>query len=236
MLELENVSYYHNVYRVFHRSKKQILSHVCLRIEYGKNYAIMGKSGSGKSTLAQIMCGLLKPQVDECGVRGAVRFQGKDLSLGSLESRRGFYSQVQMLFQDSIGSLNPRLSCYENVIEPLLYLGTSAQARERVVAMLNKVGLDECILDKSVAMISGGEAQRICLVRALLLNPRILILDESLSGLDYELCFEVLDMLMRWQAQTQASIVAITHDEKIALSLCGRIALVENGSLKDLAP
>lgn len=234
MLELENVSFYHRTYRVFSKSEKQILSHISLRIESGRNYAIMGNSGCGKSTLAQIMCGILSPSLDELGQVGQVRFDGAKLNLSSLAQRRSFYSQVQMLFQDSISSLNPRFSCYENILEPLLYLGAGQrkeQIDKRIVELCQKLGLPKDILGKSVAMISGGEAQRICLIRALLLEPRILILDESLSGLDYELCDEVLEFLREWQGESGASVVLITHDENIALRFCEKVYLLEQGKL-----
>ncbi len=281
MLELENVSFYHRTYRVFSKSEKQILSHISLRIESGRNYAIMGNSGCGKSTLAQIMCGILSPSLDELGQVGQVHFDGAKLNLSSLAQRRSFYSQVQMLFQDSISSLNPRFSCYENILEPLLYLGagqtkeqiqsrmerlcqklglpkeildksvamisgyenilepllylgagqTKEQIQSRMERLCQKLGLPKEILDKSVAMISGGEAQRICLIRALLLEPRILILDESLSGLDYELCDEVLEFLREWQGESGASVVLITHDENIALRFCEKVYLLEQGKL-----
>ena len=234
MLELENISFYHRTYRVFSKSEKQILSHISLRIESGRNYAIMGNSGCGKSTLAQIMCGILSPSLDELGQVGQVRFDGARLNLSSPAQRRSFYSQVQMLFQDSISSLNPRFSCYENILEPLLYLGagqTKEQIQSRMEGLCQKLGLPKEILDKSVAMISGGEAQRICLIRALLLNPRILILDESLSGLDYELCDEVLAFLREWQGESRASVVLITHDENIALRFCEKVYVLEQGKL-----
>lgn len=234
MLELENVSFYHRTYRVFSKSEKQILSHISLKIESGTNYAIMGNSGCGKSTLAQIMCGILSPSLDELGQVGQVHFDGVRLNLSQLSQRRSFYSQVQMLFQDSISSLNPRFSCYENILEPLLYLGagqTKEQIQSRMERLCQKLGLPKEILDKSVAMISGGEAQRICLIRALLLEPRILILDESLSGLDYELCDEVLAFLREWQGESGASVVLITHDENIALRFCEKVYLLEQGKL-----
>lgn len=234
MLELENVSFYHRTYRVFSKSEKQILSHISLKIESGTNYAIMGNSGCGKSTLAQIMCGILSPSLDELGQVGQVHFDGARLNLSQLSQRRSFYSQVQMLFQDSISSLNPRFSCYENILEPLLYLGagqTKEQIQSRMEGLCQKLGLPKEILDKSVAMISGGEAQRICLIRALLLNPRILILDESLSGLDYELCDEVLAFLREWQGESRASVVLITHDENIALRFCEKVYVLEQGKL-----
>ena len=236
MLELENISFYHRTYRVFYKSEKQILSHISLKIESGRNYAIMGNSGCGKSTLAQIMCGILSPSLDELGQVGQVRLNGKALHLNELSQRRNFYSQVQMLFQDSISSLNPRFSCYENILEPFLYLRAGQrkeQIDKRIVELCQKLGLPKDILGKSVAMISGGEAQRICLIRALLLNPRILILDESLSGLDYELCDEVLAFLREWQGESRASVVLITHDENIALRFCEKVYLLEQGKLRN---
>ncbi|TLD96610.1 ATP-binding cassette domain-containing protein [Helicobacter jaachi] len=239
MLDFINVSYAYRSYRLFRSHKKEVLRHINFTLESGTNLAIMGPSGSGKSTLAQIACGLLRPSVDEHRAKGEVRFNGKTLNLRSLSARRAFYSQVQILFQDSLGSLNPYFSCYENLIEPLIYLQKyRSQSKAHLYELLEIFGLSKDVLHKNVAMISGGQAQRICLIRALLVNPQLLILDESTSGLDYELCLEVIDFLKRWSKESSAdskrSILLITHDAFVAQSLCDEIKTIHNGHLQAL--
>ncbi|MCX2716436.1 ATP-binding cassette domain-containing protein [Helicobacter sp. MIT 21-1697] len=237
MLRLCNVSYQYKSYRFFSTTQKAVLKHISLNLCAGESLAIMGASGCGKSTLAQIACGLLTPTRDELGQVGKVYVNEQLLNLNSLRARRLFYAQVQILFQDAIGSLNPRLNCFENLIEPLLYLRGIAykDCLKYIEPLLERVGLHTEILDKNVAMISGGEAQRICLIRALLVNPKLLILDESTSGLDYELCLEVIAFLKAWQKQHKSAILLITHDKHIAQKLCENLKYIKNGALCDLA-
>ncbi len=236
MLKLCNVSYQYKSYRFFHTMQKSVLKHISLHICMGESLAIMGASGCGKSTLAQIACGLLNPTRDELGQVGKVYFDNQPLRLHSLRARRLFYAQVQILFQDAIGSLNPRLNCFENLIEPLIYLrgGTYKDSLKDIESLLETLGLQREILEKNVAMISGGEAQRICLMRALLVNPKLLILDESTSGLDYELCLEVITFLKAWQKQHKSAILLITHDKYIAQKLCENLKVIEDGKLCDI--
>ncbi len=228
MLELCNVSYYYTSYRGFAAYKHYVLRHIDLKLEVGQNIAIMGKSGCGKSTLAKIACGLLRPQRDEAGAVGEVRLHSVPINICNLSFRRAFCAQVQILFQDSIGSLNPHFTCLENCLEPLVYLKAceKKEAIERIYMLMEDLALPKDILFKQVGMISGGEAQRICLVRALSIKPRVLILDESTSGLDYELSLHIMDYLKRWQRGNKSAIMLISHDEHIARGLCGRVYMM----------
>ena len=235
MLKLCDVSYQYKSYRFFKTTQNNVLKHISLELNEGESLAIKGESGCGKSTLAQIACGLLSPTLDELGHRGEVYFNNQPLKLSSIHQRRLFYTQVQILFQDSIGSLNPRLSCLENLIEPLIYLrGTTYKENlKHIESLLETLGLQREILEKNVAMISGGEAQRICLIRALLVEPKLLILDESTSGLDYELCLEVIAFLKEWQKEQNRTILLITHDEAVAKRLCNNVCVMNaQGELK----
>lgn len=236
MLRLCNVSFYYTTYRLFSTYKKQVLRHVNLELTANSSLAIMGKSGSGKSTLAKIICGLLQPNIDENGALGEVKFYSKALQIDSLEARRRFYAEVQILFQDCIGSLNPHFTCLENCFEPLTYLTNCSkdEGMERIRALSSDLGLPTGVLDKQISSISGGEAQRICLIRALSIMPKILILDESLSGLDYELSTAVIGFLKRWQRQNNGSILLITHNENIAYALCDSVRILnDNGNLQE---
>ena len=228
MLEFKNVSYAYTTYRVFATRTKPVLRHINLHLPSNQSLAIMGASGCGKSTLAKIACGLLQPSKDENGAVGEVRYESHPLSLGTLSQRRAFYKQVQILFQDCIGSLNPYFTCLENCLEPLKYLSTYKKEEhiERLCALAQDVALPQDILFKQVGMISGGEAQRICLIRALSVEPKLLILDENTSGLDYELSLAILDYLKNWRERTKASILLITHDDEVAYNLCENVRIM----------
>ena len=129
-------------------TQNNVLKHISLELNEGESLAIMGKSGCGKSTLAQIACGLLSPTLDELGHRGEVYFNNQPLKLSSIHQRRLFYTQVQILFQDSIGSLNPRLSCLENLIEPLIYLrGTTYKENLKHIESLLETFRKKCSND-----------------------------------------------------------------------------------------
>ncbi|WP_334082966.1 ATP-binding cassette domain-containing protein [Helicobacter typhlonius] len=228
MLELKNVSYSYTSYRLFGTRTKQVLRHINLRMQSHQSLAIMGQSGCGKSTLAKIACGLLHPSKDENGARGVVEYNSALLKLKNIETRRDFYRQVQILFQDCIGSLNPYYSCLENCLESLQYLShlSKEESIARLKALARDLALPEDIFSRQVGSISGGEAQRICLIRALCVEPKLLILDENTSGLDYELSLAVVEYLKQWQKRTGVSILLITHDEEVARRLCDDVRVM----------
>ncbi|WP_233706602.1 ABC transporter ATP-binding protein [Helicobacter marmotae] len=228
MLELRDVSYTYTSYRVFARHTRHILRDISLKLDFNDTLAIMGRSGCGKSTLAKIACGLLTPNVRKDSTQ--VLFCSKPLLLRSLAQRRAFYAQVQILFQDCIGSLNPTLSCVENCLEPLMYLKGihKEQGIEQLRVLAKDLGLSDDILFRQVGGISGGEAQRICLLRALSIEPKLLILDESTSGLDYELAMMIIAYLKQWRLATGASILLITHDDEVAYRLCDRVRIINS--------
>lgn len=229
MLKVCNVSYYYTSYKGIFAQKKYVLERIDLHIKPNMCVGIMGESGGGKSTLAKIVSGILSPKRDVNGQLGEVRFDDKALCLSTLKARRAFYRQVQILFQDSIGSLNPRYSCLENCIEPLSYLTmfNKEDGIARIKYLAQSLDISQDVLSKHVAMISGGEAQRICLIRALSTEPKLLILDESLSGLDYELALNVIDFLRKWQHTHHSSILLITHNVHLARKMCDEIYLLK---------
>ena len=230
-LELEGVSYGVRISRLFGSRYKQILHDVSLRLDSGESLGIMGRSGSGKSTLARVCAGLTH-RSDR--LMGKLKVCGQEVRLNTLAEQRAFYAKVQILLQDSLSSLNPRGSVFDNLCEGLIYLKGVRHRHaqlERIMPLINQLGLGEAALGKSVGMLSGGEAQRVCLARALLLEPRLLILDESLSGLDSELCAEVVEFLQGWQERSGASVMLITHDERLALRFCHKVHVLEQGKL-----
>ena len=168
-----------------------------------------------------------KNNADKCG-------QGNALCLSNLAQRREFYKQVQILFQDPIGSLNPRLTLRESLCVPLRYLLglQDRQAQEaRILPLLARLGLDEGLLDAYPAMLSGGQAARFCLARALLARPKYIILDESTSSLDERVEGEILALLKELQEEEGLGVLLITHSARLARKFCEKIYIMECGEI-----
>ena len=162
------------------------------------------------------------------------RGQGNALCLSNLAERREFYKQVQILFQDPIGSLNPRLTLRESLCVPLRYLLglQDRQAQEsRILPLLARLGLDEGLLDAYPAMLSGGQAARFCLARALLARPKYIILDESTSSLDERVESEILALLKELQEEGGLGVLLITHSARLARKFCEKIYIMECGEI-----
>ncbi|OCP16854.1 MULTISPECIES: dipeptide ABC transporter ATP-binding protein [unclassified Ensifer] len=184
------------------------LKGVSFSVEQGKTLAIVGESGCGKSTLGRILT-LIDPATS-----GELLIDGNkiDITKGDLtpEMRR----KVQIVFQNPYGSLNPRQKIGDILTEPLI-INTKTPAderRERAMAMLKKVGLDERHYNRYPHMFSGGQRQRIAIARALMLNPKLLVLDEPVSALDLSVQAQVLNLLADLQDEFQLTYVFISHD------------------------
>ncbi|WP_395148853.1 ABC transporter ATP-binding protein [uncultured Helicobacter sp.] len=213
ILEAKEICYAYKEYVFLRCVHTPVLHNVHCVLHKGIHTAIVGPSGCGKSTFAKLLSKILTPQ------SGEITLNSKPLHTFGRE----LYTQVQILFQDSLASLNPTLCIFENLIEPLIYLcdirEKSAQLAH-ITPLLTQLSLSDTILWAYPNMLSGGELQRVCLLRALLLKPRILILDESLSGLDFALQLEVIAFLHTLQETT---IICITHDLYLAYRLCKQI-------------
>ena len=160
--------------------------------------------------------------------------QNNALNLANLAQRREFYKQVQILFQDPIGSLNPRLTLRESLCVPLRYLLglQDRQAQEaRILPLLARMGLDEGLLEAYPAMLSGGQAARFCLARALLARPKYIILDESTSSLDERAESEILALLKELQEEEGLGVLLITHSARLARKFCEKIYIMESGEI-----
>ena len=181
---------------------------VNFKVEQGKTLAIVGESGCGKSTLARIIT-MIDPASD-----GELFIDGKkvDIAAGDLtpEMRR----KVQIVFQNPYGSLNPRKKIGDILMEPLV-INTDTPAderRDRAMTMLKKVGLTELHFNRYPHMFSGGQRQRIAIARALMLNPKLLVLDEPVSALDLSVQAQVLNLLADLQDEFKLTYVFISHD------------------------
>ena len=197
----------------------EALLDVSFTLQAGRTLAIAGPSGSGKTTLARCLANLETPS------SGEILFQGMPL-------------EIQLIPQQPAASLNPRFSAAEIVEEPLLIQrrGTAAERRARAAAAFEQVGLSAAALHKSCRHFSGGEKQRLAIARTLVIEPRLIVLDESLTGLDPGLQEQVASLLRDLQARLGLTYIVITHDLALATALAAEIAIMDRGRLVEYAP
>lgn len=214
------------------RPPREVLSEVNLSVAPGESLAVLGRSGSGKSTLMRQLLGLERPS------RGRVLFRGADLRSLDPAQMRAFRAKVQMVFQDSIGAVNPRHSIGRIIAEPLRHLTPlDAGARAAKVAdLLRAVGLCPEDAEKRPAQVSGGQLQRVCIARALATDPSLLVLDEAVSNLDILLQGQIIDLIRSLRDSRGMALVFITHDLRLVRLLCGRVAVMEAGRIVETGP
>lgn len=190
-----------------------ILDDVCLAIDRGGAVAIMGRSGSGKSTLARIVAGLLPPDSGDVLLDGRSRgaFRGR-------RARLAWHRAVQLVQQDTRGSLDPRMRVGAQIEEAMAIhgLGTRAGRRTRAADLMDRVGLPEALADRRPGALSGGQRQRIVIARALALAPRLLVCDEPTSALDDAARERVLGLLEDLRRRDGLGLMIVTHDPHVA--------------------
>lgn len=203
------------------------LKDVSLSIDVGECLTVVGPSGSGKSTLGRLVLGLETPQA------GRISYKGKAYSELKGEAWREARRNIQVVFQNSHGAVNPRFTAEEIVAEPLTYFTElkGSALSEQVAAALGKVGLNPECMGKLPHQFSGGELQRICIARALALSPELVVLDEAVSSLDVLNQSLVLDLLMKIRRETGMAFLFITHDLRIVGKLADSVAIIDKGRL-----
>ncbi|RWZ64450.1 ABC transporter ATP-binding protein [Labedella populi] len=207
-------------------------------IHEGERFGIVGESGSGKSTLLRILSGLDQPTSGEVNVVGTSLRGAKEKDLGEL--RRA----LQIVFQDPMGSLDPRMSVGDIVAEPLLNpanlrsgLAASPAERRRLVAeMLDHVGLPATSVERFPHEFSGGQRQRISIARALVCRPRVLVADEPVSALDVSVRAQVLNLLADLVDEYGLTLVFVSHDLGVVRHLCDRVAVMRDGEIVETGP
>lgn len=182
-------------------------------IHRGETLGVVGESGSGKSTLARVLTGLVKPTAGEVSVGG----------------------KVAMVFQDPLGSLNPRMTVFATVGEALAAAGR-ASGRTEVCEQLELVGLDASQLDKYPHEFSGGQRQRICIARAIAGAPELLICDEAVSALDLSIRSQVLELLRDLKQRLSLSMMFITHDLGVVQHMADRVIVMRGGKIEEEGP
>jgi peptide/nickel transport system ATP-binding protein len=215
-----------------HTEQRIVVEDVSLSIESGETLGLVGESGSGKTTVARMILGLTRPS------RGVVRVDGTDVARATRDQLHRLRRQMQPVFQDPYGALNPRMKVLEIVTEPLLIhrrengAGMDAAARRaKAVELLFNVGLDESALGRYPHEFSGGQRQRINIARALALRPKLLILDEPVSALDVSVGAQIINLLRRLQRDYGLTYLFISHAMPLVRYLSTRIAVMERGRL-----
>lgn len=205
---------------------------VSLDIRAGEAVGLVGESGSGKTTLARSILRLIEP------TSGSVRLDGRDISHIKGRDMRRLRPQMQVVFQDPVGSLDPRMSVFDLIAEPLR-AHRSLPRRElktTVTSLIEEVGLQGYLADRRSHELSGGQCQRVAIARAISLQPRLLILDEPTSALDVSVQAQVLELLVRLRAGHDLAYLLISHDLGVIRYLCDRVAVMYLGRIVEQGP
>jgi peptide/nickel transport system ATP-binding protein len=199
---------------------------VSFTLEQGRTLGIVGESGSGKSTTLSQILELAKPQ------SGSIEILGADVAALDTPARRKLRTEVQVVFQDPVASLDPRLPVFDIIAEPLVANGFARpRCEERVAELLAIVGLDRADASRYPAEFSGGQKQRIGIARALALRPKILALDEPVSALDVSIQAGIINLLLDLQAQFGLSYLFVSHDLSVVKHLAHRVAVMYRGAI-----
>ena len=223
-MEIQNVS---KQYRDPNKHVFDAVSDVSLTLEEHRIYALVGESGCGKSTLSRLILGLEAP------TSGLVLLDGAPVSRKGKAGRIQTAKAVQLVLQDGASSLDPHFTVYQAIAEPIrtvLQL-PKEEERQRVFALIARMGLPEESAEQKTGELSGGQQKRVGIARALALSPRYIVFDESLSGLDVILRKKILKLLKRVQENERCSYLFITHEIDAALYLADEIHVMQNGKL-----
>jgi ABC-type glutathione transport system ATPase component len=221
-----------SIFRSGAKGEVRAVDDVSLDIHQGETLGVVGESGSGKSTLGRLILRLLEPTA------GTIRFAGCDLLQAGKRDMRRLRRDMQIIFQDPFGSLDPRFRVEDVIAEPLIIherLGSAAR-RERVAALLGAVGLDESASRRFPHEFSGGQRQRIGIARALALRPKFILADEPVSALDVSVGAQIVNLLSQLQREFGLTYLFISHSLPVVRYLATRIAVMFRGRIVEIGP
>jgi len=235
VLEVRNLRKYFDIYSgVFGRKTGAIhaVEDVSFDLRRGETLALVGESGCGKSTTGRAITRLVEPE------GGSVRLNGADFLALSPSALRRQRASIQMVFQDPFASLNPRMKIGATIAEPLREHGTGrrGEIRDRVMSLLERVGLEAEMMSRYPHEFSGGQRQRICIARALALDPEVIVADESVSALDVSIKAQVCNLLMELQEALKLAFIFISHDMAVVERLSHRVAVMYLGEIVEIGP
>ena len=232
LLEFERVSVRYVVPGTSGAGRRRTLDavqDVSLDVPEGGRLGVVGESGSGKSTLARVALGFVQAR------SGRVRWRGREVEYGNRAALRDLRRQMQVVFQDPFGSLDPRMTAGAAVAEALHALSaervTPDEAQDRVAGSLQEVGLAAALADRYPHQLSGGQCQRVAIARATIVRPRLLICDEAVSALDVSVQAQVVNLLHDLSDRHRMALLFISHNLAVVRHLCDDIAVLCQGRL-----
>lgn len=234
ILKVENLRTWYPLRKgVFGRTYDYIKSvdDVSFDVYPGETLGLVGESGCGKTTLGRSILRLVEP------TSGNVIFEGRDITKLNNKELREYRKQAQIVFQDPYSSLNPRICIGDSIAEPMMVHGIEKDAkkrRERVCHLLEEVGLDASHYQRYPHEFSGGQRQRICIARALAVNPKLIICDESVSALDVSVQAQVLNLINRLKKEFHFTYIFISHDLSVVRFMSDRVVVMYNGKIQEM--
>lgn len=205
-------------------AKFRAVKGVDFTLSAGETLGIVGESGSGKSTIAKALLLIEKPSA------GTIRFRGADVTTFDAAAKRQYRRDVQMVFQDATGSLNPRMTVRQTLAEILKVSGSRRHTAEQ---LLDLVGLSKAVLEQYPREMSGGQCQRVSVARALAADPRALVADEPVSALDVSVQARLLNLFRDLRRELGLAVLLIAHDLAVVKNVCDRVAVMQRGIFVD---
>ena len=229
LLTVKNLSVHFNAGR---KCKVHAVSNVSFQIHKGKTLGLVGESGCGKSTIARAIMQFLKP------TKGKIIFQGEDLTCVDKNRLRQLRPLFQMIFQDSVSSLNPKRKIIDTIAAPLKIIGNFLKKERTRLAleMAGSVGIDPKTCYRLPFQLSGGQCQRVQIARALMANPKLLICDEPVSSLDVSIQAQILNLLETLRKKHGLTMLFISHDLAVVKNICDSVAVMYLGKLYEQVP
>ena len=234
LLEVQNLKTYFPIHRGLLQSVVgyvQAVDGVSFKLQKGETLGLVGESGCGKTTTGRSILRLVEP------TGGSVFFEGKNVLHASTEQLKQLRRDMQIVFQDPFGSMNPRMTIRSIIEEGLIVqgIGTPSEREARVREVIGHVGLEPSCLNRYPHEFSGGQRQRICIARSLILKPKFLVLDEPISALDVSIQSQIINLLVKLREENELTYLFISHDLSVVRYISDRVAVMYLGQIIETA-